>query len=64
MRDAADVLQAVYKRQGRVFADEPSDPSDGSRHTDERDPQRQQAAGNEVPSCHGTADNRAIERGS
>ena len=64
MRDAGDVLQAIYKRQGRVFADGPSDPSDGSRHTDERDPQRQQAAGNEVPSCHERADNRAIERGS
>ena len=64
MRDAADVLQAIYKRQGRVFADGPSDPSDGSRHIDERDPQRQQAAENEVPSCHVRADNRAIERGS
>ena len=47
-----------------MFADGPSDPSDGSRHTDERDLKRQQAAGNEVSSCHVRADNRAIERGS
>ena len=29
MRDAIDVLQSLYKRQGRVFSDGPSDPSGG-----------------------------------
>ena len=62
MRDAADVLQAIYKRQGRVFTDGPSDPSGGSRRTGERGPRRQRSAGNEVPSCHEMADNRASEQ--
>ena len=62
MRDAIDVLQSIYKRQGRVFSDGPSEPSGGSRHTDGRGPQRQQSAGNEVPSCHAKVDNLASEQ--
>ena len=62
MRDAIDTLQSLYKRQGRVFSDGPSNPLGGSRHTDEQDPQRQRSAGNEVPSCHVKADNRASEQ--
>ena len=62
MRDAIDILQATYRRQGRVFSDGPSDPSDGSRHTDERGPQRQQPAGNEISSCHEKAGYRASEQ--
>ena len=60
MREAIDVLQSLYKRQGRVFSDKPSDPSGGPRRTDEPDPQHQQSARNEV--CHVKADNRASEQ--
>ena len=65
MCKAIDVLQLIYKRQGRVlFSDGPSDPSDGSRRTDERGPQRQRSAGYEVPSCRVKADNCASEQGN
>ena len=62
MRDAIDVLQSIDMRQGRMFSDGPSEPSGGSRHTDGRGPQRQQSAGNEVPSCHAKVDNLASEQ--
>ena len=62
MCKAIDALQAIYKRQGRVFSDGPSGPMNESRHTDERDLQRQQSAGSEVPSCHERADSRASEQ--
>ena len=62
MRDAVDVLQAVYKRQNRVFSDGPSDPSGGSRHTDERDLRRQKSAGYEAPSCRAREDTLASEQ--
>ena len=62
MRYAIDVLQSIYKHQGDVFSYGLSDPSGGSRHFDEQDPQRQRSAGN-VPSCRVKVDNRASEQG-
>ena len=59
MCKAIDVLQSIYKRQGRVFPDGPSESLGESRRTDERSPRRQRSAWNEVPSCHEMADNRA-----
>ena len=47
-----------------MFSDGPTDLSGGSRHTDERGPQRQQSAGNEAPSFYVKADSRAIEQGN
>ena len=64
MRDAIANLLSLYKRHGRVFSDGPSCSSDGSRHTDERDPPHRGSAGSEAPSCHVTADTRASERDS
>ena len=62
MFKAIAVSQSIYKRQGRVFADGLSEPVSRSRRTDERGPRRQRSAGNEVSSCHETADNRASEQ--
>ena len=62
MREAIANLQSLYKHRGRVFSDGPCEPSDVSRRTGGRDPQRQSSAGNEVPSCHATADSRASEQ--
>ena len=41
MRDEISNLQFVYKRLGRVYYDGPEDPSDVSRRTARREPQRQ-----------------------
>uniref|UniRef100_M4B2D5 RxLR effector candidate protein n=1 Tax=Hyaloperonospora arabidopsidis (strain Emoy2) TaxID=559515 RepID=M4B2D5_HYAAE len=62
MRDAIANLQSLYRRRGRVFCDGPSEPSDVSRRTGGRDPQRQSSAGREAPSCRATADSRASEQ--
>ena len=48
--------------QGRVFSDEPSDPLDGSRHTDGRGPQRQQPAGSKAFSCHAKMNSHSGEQ--
>ena len=62
MRDAIANLQSLYQRHGRVFSDGPSDPSDVSRRTGGRDPQRQSLAGREAHCRRATADSRASEQ--
>lgn len=62
MREATDVLQMIYKLQRYMLSDELSDPSGGSRHADQRDPQRQPSAQNEVASCHVKANKRASKQ--
>ena len=64
MRDAIANLQSVYKRQGRVFTDGPSDQSDESRHTGGRDFQHQSTAASGAPSCSKRVDTPATGRGS
>ena len=58
MRNAIANLQSLYQRHGRVFSDGPSEPSDVSRRTGGRDPQRQSSAGCEAPSCRATSRHR------
>uniref|UniRef100_M4B314 RxLR effector candidate protein n=1 Tax=Hyaloperonospora arabidopsidis (strain Emoy2) TaxID=559515 RepID=M4B314_HYAAE len=62
MRDAIANLQSLYQRHGRVFSDGPSMPSDVSRRTGGRDPQRQSPARRATPSCRASAFSRASEQ--
>uniref|UniRef100_A0AAV1TA38 Uncharacterized protein n=1 Tax=Peronospora matthiolae TaxID=2874970 RepID=A0AAV1TA38_9STRA len=52
MAEGIDTLQYLYSRSGRSFSDgTSSNAAGGSRHIARRDPEHQQSAGREDPSC-------------
>uniref|UniRef100_A0AAV1U6J6 Uncharacterized protein n=1 Tax=Peronospora matthiolae TaxID=2874970 RepID=A0AAV1U6J6_9STRA len=65
MAEGIYTFQSLYSCSGRSFSDGPSsNAAGGSRHIARRDPEHQQSAGHEAPSCLTPVDSHASGRGN